>query len=127
MITIHNMSNKNTLPPSNEWEVKCDRSSILGNPYKMNGKSNEERNRVCDLYEEYFYKQIEENNEFKQEVARLYSIYMKWGKLNLYCWCAPKKCHGITIKNYILEMKEVYDLSLLACDKFVDSMEGVLI
>jgi hypothetical protein len=39
------------------------------------------------------------------ELKRLIDIYKKHGRLRLFCWCAPKKCHAETIKELIEIMK----------------------
>ena len=52
-ITIKNLRFEK---PQCEWQVKIDRSSILGNPYYMKNES--ERNKVCEQYETHFYKKI---------------------------------------------------------------------
>lgn len=85
--------------PEKEYDVRVDRASIVGNPYFMKDESM--RDEVCDKYEKYFMHNIVNNKDFREFVLNLVSIYEKYGKLNLYCWCAPKRCHAETIKNYI--------------------------
>ena len=86
--------------PQHAWQVRVDRASILGNPFYMKDES--QRNRVCQQYEEYFYGKMQRpDNDFYKEVMRLYEILQKYGELELYCWCAPKRCHAETIKNYL--------------------------
>jgi len=87
--------------PQNEWDVKVDRSSVLGNPYHL--KTEAGINDVCEKYAEYFYRQAANNPAFKMELDRLIALYKKYGKLNLFCWCAPKRCHAETIRKYIFE------------------------
>ena len=98
MITICNLRNERM---KFEYDVIVDRASILGNIYYM--YSEEQRDEVCDKYEEYFNKQVKENIKFKNELDRLINIYNKYGELRLFCWCYPRRCHAITIKNYILQ------------------------
>jgi len=92
--------------------VKIDRSSILGNPFKMSIFKNQisERNKVCYEYEEYFnniirrYKSNEILSEFDRAfIEELYRIYIMSQKDTIYlaCWCLPKRCHGETIMNFI--------------------------
>ena len=96
-ITIKNLRFEK---PYQEWQVKIDRSSILGNPYYM--KSENERNTVCEQYETYFYNKIKNNDiRFIAELKRLKKLLEKYNKLELYCWCYPKRCHGETIKQYL--------------------------
>lgn len=84
-----------------EYDVRVDRANkILGNKFIMNNEL--ERDKVCDEYEAWFNEQITKQNELVlNELRRLYKIYKKYGKLNLFCWCAPKRCHAETIKNFL--------------------------
>ena len=96
-ITIKNLRFEK---PYKEWQVKIDRSSILGNPYYM--KNENERNTVCEQYETYFYNKIKNNDiRFIAELKRLKKLLEIYNKLELYCWCYPKRCHGETIKQYL--------------------------
>ena len=64
------------------YDVYIGRGSKWGNPYSMKNKSDKERNKVCDLYEEYFW------------VTNLcYDVKELRGK-TLGCFCKPKRCHG---------------------------------
>lgn len=97
MITIANLRNRK---PCEEWEVRVDRSSVLGNPFRMYDES--QRDAVCDKYAAYFARKVEAKDEaFMQELRRLYKIHRKYGKLVLYCWCVPKRCHAETIKAFL--------------------------
>lgn len=64
------------------YDVYIGRGSKWGNPFPMENKSDEERDRVCDLYEEYFW-----NSNLKNDLSELK------GKV-LGCYCKPKRCHG---------------------------------
>ena len=81
--------------------VYIGRPSPLGNPFIMRNQSDEERNRVCDAYEAWFKAQLEENNPaMLDELRRLYKL-ARQGPLVLGCFCAPKRCHGDTIKQFL--------------------------
>ena len=98
--------------PEHEWQVKVDRSSVLGNPFYMADES--QRDKVCDKYEAYFKENIQNTESaFYKEIERLYKILKKHGKLELFCWCAPKRCHAETIKNYLEAKLPIYDLEEL--------------
>ena len=99
-ITIKNL---NVESPIESYQIRVDRASILGNPYKMKNKNDDkERDEVCDKYEQYFIEQIKKGNElFAKEFLRLIEIFKKYNKLELFCWCAPKRCHAETLKKYI--------------------------
>lgn len=89
--------------PSHSWDVKVDRSSWLGNQFVM--KNETERDKVCDQYKEWFYEELYDS-AMQAELSLLKDILTKYGKLNLFCWCAPKRCHAETIKEY-LEMEGI--------------------
>lgn len=87
------------------WDVRVDRKSALGNPFYMHNES--ERDLVCDQYAAYFQQRITKNNPgdpFIQELKRIQQLYKQYGKLRLFCWCAPKRCHGRTIRDYLIKI-----------------------
>lgn len=92
MITIKNLRSSK---PKHPWDFKVDRSTPVGNPYNMKNES--ERDNVCEQYEDWFYYAGHDKKFFKYLKALL-GTYKKYGKLNLFCWCAPKRCHAETIK-----------------------------
>jgi len=104
MIQIVNLrSGKSPVEP---WEVYVDRRSPLGNPFKMKGNSEEERNRVCDEYDAWLNEALRTNPLVHAEFQRLLNLYRMHGQLSLYCWCAPKRCHAESIAAYIGSMCE---------------------
>lgn len=84
----------------NPWDVRVDRSSPLGNPFFM--KSESERDIVCDKYKAWLYKNLN-TSSVQRELAVLKDVLNKYGRLNLFCWCAPKRCHAEEIRKYLLE------------------------
>ena len=92
MITLCNLRNTK---PEHPWDVRVDRSSILGNPYK------DERELSCDKYHEYFLAQVEKSESFIQELRRLWHIHTQYKQLRLFCWCMPLRCHSETIKEFL--------------------------
>lgn len=131
MITIKNLRNAK---PQEPWDIRVDRASVLGNPFKMDNEN--DRDIVCERYEMYFkgmtsnnetliHEAYEQDNyclnariatniaingrheEFMNELRRLYRIHKQYGKLNLFCWCAPKRCHAETIKKFLEKYLEV--------------------
>lgn len=97
MINICNLRNAKV---KEVYDIKVDRSSVLGNKFYMHDEN--ERTSVCEAYEVWFNTQIKNKNEIIiKELNRLCDIYKTYGKLNLFCWCAPKRCHAETIKKYI--------------------------
>lgn len=81
------------------YDMRVDRNSILGNPFYMRDES--ERDIVCEKYKEYFYREIKNNKVFLEELRHLYRVHKQYGRLRLFCWCAPKKCHAETIKAFL--------------------------
>lgn len=85
--------------PIHGYQVRVDRASVLGNPFYMCIEA--QRDAVCDAYAEYFEQQLQSNKAFVNELQRLIKLYKHFGKLELFCWCAPKRCHAETIKQYV--------------------------
>ena len=86
--------------PQQAWQVRVDRASVLGNPFYMQSES--QRDKVCDLYEAYFDEKMQDtSSKFYKEIQRLYGILKEYGELELFCWCAPKRCHAESIKKYL--------------------------
>lgn len=82
--------------------IKVDRSSVLGNPFRMRGNSDCERDRVCDSYERYFNAKVKvKGSAFRNEVVRIYRLAKAGNNIALGCWCAPKRCHAEYIKAFI--------------------------
>lgn len=75
-------------------DVYIGRSSKWGNPFVMRNPSDEERNRVCDLYAEYFW------------TTRLSEDLHKLKGKRLGCFCKPKRCHGDFLAKLVNELKE---------------------
>ena len=104
-IQICNLKNEK---PQYEWDVKvCRKTSLLGNPFIMSNES--ERNAVCDKYIEWIISQLDPGSKDRKvidELLHLQKLYEQYGKLRLFCWCAPKRCHAETIKS-LIEGKEI--------------------
>ena len=96
-IEIRNM--KTTKPSNAVWDFRVDRTSPVGNPLYMRDESM--RDEVCDRYKNYFYGQLESNAKFKEYLQAMLCALKQYGKLYLYCWCAPKRCHAETIKKWL--------------------------
>lgn len=85
-----------------KWDkdaIYIGRGSPLGNPFVMH--TEDDRETVCDKYEEWFNKQVqEENQKVLKELRRIY-LLAKRQDIVLGCYCSPKRCHGETIKNFL--------------------------
>lgn len=107
MITIKNLRNEKIYKP---WQVRVDRASVLGNPFYISDES--KRDEICDKYEVYFVALINgqaHKEGFLASLRHLLDIYMKYHILELFCWCAPKRCHAETIKRYIEKQIKLLD------------------
>ena len=80
--------------------IKVDRTSVLGNPFIMRGEHM--RNKVCDEYQEYFDRVIQDKGQpLHREVTRIYKLVKSGQNVRLQCLCAPRRCHADTIKAFI--------------------------
>ena len=72
----------------------------LGNPFPMYEES--ERDKVCDLFEEYFRKKVAQKDPtIMNELGRMVEKAFMNGGIELGCYCAPRRCHGNTIKSFL--------------------------
>jgi hypothetical protein len=113
-VTMIQIKNLRSEKPQNPWDVKVDRSSVLGNPFPM--KNETERNKICEEYTDYFNAIIARINgdmlsidlgmasPFESKLNRLLSLYKEHGQLNLFCWCASKRCHAEVIRHYLYKV-----------------------
>ena len=102
MIRIVNL--RNYPPKENEVLIKVDRTTVVGNMFHMRDKSQKERDRVCNLYENYFQYKYSTNTEFHDYIQNIYLVSLKYD-VALGCWCYPKRCHSETIKEFIDKLK----------------------
>lgn len=97
MVTIHNLK---TMKPTQPYDIIVDRTSVLGNPFRMSSES--ERQAVCEKYKTYFYQRLKNSSPaFRNALRELYKIHKEFGQLRLFCWCYPKQCHAETIKEFL--------------------------
>ena len=101
MYTVR-IKNRRSEKPTAPWDVPVDRTgkSPLGNSFIMSEES--ERDYVCDKYDAWFTKKVQAMDpRIMEELGRIDDIGRRYGKLNLFCWCAPKRCHAETVKKYL--------------------------
>ena len=61
-----------------------------------------QRDTVCNQYEVYFQEKMQNTQSaFYKEIQRLQTELQEYGRLELFCWCAPKRCHAESIKKYL--------------------------
>lgn len=80
-----------------KWDVKIDRSSVLGNPFRIGKDGN--REEVIKKYRTYLYNCIKVVDELNNLAD------MKEDTV-LGCWCRPKACHGDVVINAVNWLKE---------------------
>ena len=64
--------------------------------------SEADRDAVCEDYHRYFHKQLADfkNYPFHNEIEAILTAADQ-GDIQLSCFCAPKRCHCETIKDYV--------------------------
>jgi len=67
---------------THHYDVYIGRGSKWGNPFKMLNSSEDERNRVCEEYEKWFW-----------TTNLINDVHELQGKV-LGCYCKPLQCHG---------------------------------
>lgn len=112
-IEIHNLKE---IRPAREYDFIVDRTSPVGSPFYITTSLN--RANVCDAYQRFFENKMlvvegqhlgVETYEFRNYVNKMLEAYKKHGKLRLFCWCAPKRCHAETIKNWLEQQARTKD------------------
>lgn len=109
MIEILNLKHDKMSEP---YDFRVDRASPVGNPFVMKGglKDESTRDSVCDKYEEYFKIRVqEEKSDFLEYLAKMEQAVEEYGRLRLFCWCTPKRCHSETIKKWLLERRKTHE------------------
>jgi hypothetical protein len=101
--------------------IKCDRTSVLGNPFWMRKES--DRDDVCYYHDIYFTWIVDEGYTPTQAVSKVLNIYSGavlvkgWqvptrsefmaalDRINdgdtILCWCAPQRCHLDAVKQFL--------------------------
>jgi len=83
-----------------QWMVK---PSPLANPFKIPRDGG--RAQVIAKYQDWLRCRIQSGDrDVLDELARLASIVVHTGKLELVCWCSPLSCHGDVIRATIEEV-----------------------
>ena len=97
------------------YDFRCDRKSPVGNPYTMHNES--ERDEVCEQYVMLFDQTMTDTTlndddigplinsnvgKFRAYIQQIINFHNQHGHVTLACWCAPKRCHCETIKQWIL-------------------------
>lgn len=97
---------QSTITIGKKWDkdaIYIGRGSPLGNPFAMKGMSQDERDRVCDAYIIWFDTKVKERDPVVMDELRRIYLLAKNEPITLGCFCAPKRCHGETIKSFLDE------------------------
>jgi len=95
-IEILNMKQES---PTHPYDFRVDRDSPLGNCFRMKGE--EGRDVCCGEYADYFPTLLQNKVAYSYFILLL-NAYKKHGKLRLFCWCAPLRCHAETIRKELI-------------------------
>lgn len=90
---IKNMHHTKLVPGG----IRIDRATKWGNPFIM--YKEEDRDHVCEQYEKWLKEQIAAGKISQQDLAAL-------ADHDLYCWCAPLRCHGEILHRMAQEAKK---------------------
>lgn len=93
--------------------IDISRPKALGNPFVMQHEG--QRETVCDDYQNWLDSKIQNKDKrILRELYRLAYIYRENSQLKLGCYCAPKRCHGDSVKIAIEAiLKELNDETVL--------------
>jgi hypothetical protein len=94
--------NKHHVTQFRATDTYIGRGSVLGNPYPITATAS--REQVIERYEGWLLEQIEQQvpavievlNHLAYQVADNHDI-------RLFCFCAPRPCHGDVVKRIICE------------------------
>lgn len=83
------------------YDFYIDRRSPVGNPYPL--ELPEDRDWSCNEYWTWFYVKVSlgVDEKFLRYIESMRQALAEHGKLRMFCWCAPLRCHGETIKEYL--------------------------
>lgn len=101
--------NKKTHKPTDD-DVYIGRGSIFGNPFDFRCSNHpqviyhlDSREKCVESYKFHFLKMLKDDSNFLNGVNDMVEKLKSGGCVNLVCYCAPEKCHGDVIKEYLEE------------------------
>ena len=75
--------------------------NILANPFSFNAQKSslatltfKTREEALEAYKEYFKRQYENDEYFKEVIDEIYKKYKRGEDIYFQCFCAPEPCHG---------------------------------
>ena len=78
----------------------------IGNPFKLENKTEEARIDCIDKFDEYLKNLKPTDRHYKNIVSLLKEIKNSDdnNKFHLVCFCKPKLCHGDSLKDFMIEL-----------------------
>jgi hypothetical protein len=102
MIVVTTRARAHQEVPKPYVAVPIDRSTPLGNPFKIGPHGT--REKVVELYEFRLEAVIHgalSRPDFRQALTALVELARENGNIALICHCAPEPCHGDVLKRYL--------------------------
>lgn len=99
--------------PGRNYEAKFDHAeTVLGNPYRLEGRSDEARAKCVEKYRLWLFAKIQEQNApVMAALDRLLARYEKYGRLVLVCHCINTEdisghyCHAQVIARALMWLR----------------------
>ncbi len=113
MQDIQIMNLKDGRKPSLLYDFRIDRSTPVGNQYYIPAVERKRhgipleiyRKNAIEWYQDWFDRMTQgEDKAFHMYINMMEDALRKYDKLRLFCWCAPKQCHGEIIRAYLQEV-----------------------
>jgi hypothetical protein len=102
MIVVTTRARAHQEVPKPYVAVPIDRSTPLGNPFKIRaGRSAEEAVECYEIRMQAVLEGAIVRPEFRQALTALVELAREDGNIALICHCAPEPCHGDVLKRYL--------------------------
>jgi hypothetical protein len=86
--------------PGGPGDLVVDRTSPVGNPFRVGGGLT--RDGACDAFEAAYMRALRDPaHPWSRWTARAVEAHRRLGRLALFCWCAPGRCHAETLAEAI--------------------------
>lgn len=88
-------------------DIYIGRGTPVGNPYSHLPQTSAKhqvanRDEAVDKYREWFAERVQQDDPgVMRFLGRLCEHVQRTGRVNLVCFCAPRRCHGDVIKAYL--------------------------
>lgn len=81
-------------------DVFIGRGSVLGNEHHIGADGT--RDEVCDWYDADLARKVKRGHSAVcQELDRIADLLDKGHDVNLVCYCAPERCHGLSVEKQV--------------------------